>query len=394
MLMSVAIIMFSGLAMGWVCRKIRFPALFGMIIAGIIVGPYALDLLDGSILDISAQIRRAALIIILIRAGLKLDLADLKKAGRSALLLCFLPACFEMVGVVILAPMFLGLSYLEAAILGAVVGAVSPAVVVPRMIKLIDEGYGVEKGIPQMILAGASVDDVFVIVLFTTFTNLGRGESVSWMSFAGIPISIVLGAAVGIGVGLLCAMAFARFRVATAVQVIVVLSIAFVLDWFESAALIPFAGLIATMAVGAAVRRKDSAAAVRLSAIFDKLWVPAEILLFVLVGASVAVDSLGSAGLGAIALVICALAFRMVGVLVCVAASPFDFRERLFCMLAYTPKATVQAAIGGLPLAMGLPCGMTVLVVSVIAILLTAPLGAFAIDLTYAKLLKKKENRP
>lgn len=394
MLMSVAIIMLSGLAMGWVCRKIRFPALFGMIIAGIIVGPYALDLLDGSILGISAQIRRAALIIILIRAGLKLDLADLKKAGRSALLLCFLPACFEMVGVVILAPMFLGLSYLEAAILGAVVGAVSPAVVVPRMIKLIDEGYGVEKGIPQMILAGASVDDVFVIVLFTTFTNLGRGESVSWMSFAGIPISIVLGAAVGIGVGLLCAVAFARFRVATAVQVIVVLSIAVVLDWFESAALIPFAGLIATMAVGAAVRRRDSAAAVRLSAIFDKLWVPAEILLFVLVGASVAVDSLGSAGLGAIALVICALAFRMVGVLVCVAASPLDFGERLFCMLAYTPKATVQAAIGGLPLAMGLPCGMTVLVVSVIAILLTAPLGAFAIDLTYAKLLKKREDRP
>lgn len=393
MLMSIAIIMLSGLAMGWVCRKIRFPALFGMIIAGIIVGPYALDLLDDSILDISAQIRRAALIIILIRAGLKLDLADLKKAGRSALLLCFLPACFEMVGVVILAPMFLGLSYLEAAILGAVVGAVSPAVVVPRMIKLIDEGYGVEKGIPQMILAGASVDDVFVIVLFTTFTNLGRGESVSWMSFAGIPISIVLGAAVGIGVGLLCAVAFARFRVATAVQVIVVLSIAFVLDWFESAALIPFAGLIATMAVGAAVRRRDSAAAVRLSAIFDKLWVPAEILLFVLVGASVAVDSLGSAGPGAIALVICALAFRMVGVFVCVAASPLDFGERLFCMLAYTPKATVQAAIGGLPLAMGLPCGMTVLVVSVIAILLTAPLGAFSIDLTYAKLLTKKEKR-
>lgn len=393
MLMSIAIIMLSGLAMGRVCRKIRFPALFGMIIAGIIVGPYVLDLLDDSILGISAQIRRAALIIILIRAGLKLDLADLKKAGRSALLLCFLPACFEMVGVVILAPMFLGLSYLEAAILGAVVGAVSPAVVVPRMIKLIDEGYGVEKGIPQMILAGASVDDVFVIVLFTTFTNLGRGESVSWMNFAGIPISIVLGVAVGIGVGLLCAMAFARFRVAPTVQVIVVLSIAFVLDRFESAALIPFAGLIATMAVGAAVRRKDSAAAVRLSAIFDKLWVPAEILLFVLVGASVAVDSLGSAGLGAIALVICALAFRMVGVFVCVAASPLDFGERLFCMLAYTPKATVQAAIGGLPLAMGLPCGMTVLVVSVIAILLTAPLGAFAIDLTYAKLLTKKEKR-
>ncbi len=393
-LISIAIIIFAGLAMGAVCRKIRFPALFGMIIAGIIVGPHVLNLLDDSILSISAELRKIALIIILIRAGLKFELADLKKVGRSAVLLCFVPACFEVVGVVVLAPIFLGLSRLEAAILGAVVAAVSPAVVVPRMIKLIDMGYGAEKGIPQMILAGASVDDVFVIVLFTTFTGLARGESVSWLSFAGIPASIALGVAAGIGVGLVCAALFQKLRVAPTVQAIVGLATAFVLNWIESTAVIPFAGLIATMAVGAALRRKNVETAAKQAAIFDKMWIPAEIFLFVLVGASVAVDSIGEAGVGAIALVLCALVFRMVGVFICVAASPLNVRERLFCMLAYTPKATVQAAIGGLPLTMGLPCGMTVLVVSVIAILLTAPLGAFAIDLTYAKLLSKKEDRP
>lgn len=394
MLISIAIIFFAGLLVGWLCKKIRFPALFGMIIAGIIVGPHVLNLLDDSVLSISAELRKIALIIILIRAGLKFELADLKKVGRSAVLLCFVPACFEVVGVVVLAPMFLGLSHLEAAILGAVVAAVSPAVVVPRMIRLIDTGYGIEKGIPQMILAGASVDDVFVIVLFTTFTGLAQGESVSWMSFAGIPASIALGVAAGIVAGLVCAVLFQKLRAAPTVQAIVVLSTAFVLNWVESAAVIPFAGLIATMAVGAAVRRRNAETATKLAAIFDKMWIPAEIFLFVLVGASVAVDSIGAAGVGAIALVLCALAFRMVGVLVCVVASPLNVRERLFCMLAYTPKATVQAAIGGLPLAMGLSCGMTVLVVSVMAILLTAPLGAFAIDLTYTKLLTKKEDRP
>lgn len=394
MLISIAIIVFSGLLAGAVCRKVHFPALFGMIIAGIVVGPHVLNLLDDSILGISAELRKIALIIILIRAGLKFNLADLRRVGRSAVLLCFVPACFEIVGVVILAPIFLGISRLEAAILGAVVGAVSPAVVVPRMIKLIDAGYGTDKGIPQMILAGASVDDVFVIVLFTTFTNLARGGSASWISFAEIPLSIVFGVAVGIGVGLVCVVLFKRMRVAPTVQVIAVLSVAFVLNWIEGTAIVPFAGLIATMAVGAAIRKKSAESATELAAIFNKMWIPAEIFLFVLVGASVAVDSLSAAGIGAVTLVLCALVFRMVGVFVCVVASPLNIRERLFCMLAYTPKATVQAAIGGIPLAMGLHCGMTVLVVSVIAILLTAPLGAFAIDLTYPGLLKKQEDRP
>lgn len=361
-----------------------------MIIAGIIIGPHALDLLDGSILNISAEIRRIALIIILIRAGLKLDIGDLKKVGRPALLMCFVPACLEIVGMVILAPRLLGLSALDSAILGTVVGAVSPAVVVPRMIRLIDEGYGTEKAIPQMILAGASVDDVFVIVMFTAFTGLAQGNDVSWVSFVNIPISILTGIAAGILTGLLMFWFFRKFRINLMLQVVLMLAVSFILNWIEDAfSFIPFAGLIAIMSVGAELRRKDSRSAKELSGVFDRLWIPAEIFLFVLVGASVAVDSLGGAGLPAVILVFGVLAFRMVGVFLCVIGTKLNIKERIFCMLAYIPKATVQAAIGGLPLAMGLSCGMTVLTVSVIAILITAPLGAFAIDLTYKKFLQK-----
>lgn len=388
MLFSIAVILLSGLFMGWGCKKIHFPALFGMILAGIFVGPYVLNLLDSSILGISAELRRIALIIILIRAGLKLNLSDLKRVGRPAILLCFLPACFEVFGTILLAPRLLGLSYLDAAILGAVIGAVSPAVVVPRMIKLIDSGYGTEKGIPQMILAGASVDDVFVIVLFTTVTGLAQGEAVSWASFANIPISIICGILTGIVIGKLYTMLLENVDVSLPVQTIVLLSTAFILDWIETAfPLVPFAGLIAIMAMGSEIQKRNRETAVRLSSVFDQLWIPAEVILFVLVGASVAVDSLKTAGISAVLLVLGALIFRMAGVFCCTIATSLTNREKAFCMLAYTPKATVQAAIGGLPLAMGLPCGTTVLAVSVIAILITAPLGTFAIDLTYKRLL-------
>lgn len=393
MLFSIAVILLLGLLMDWFCKKVKFPALFGMILAGIFVGPYMLDLLDNSILAISTELRRIALIIILIRAGLKLDLAELKKVGRSAILLCFLPACFEILGMIILAPKFLGLSYLEAAILGAVVGAVSPAVVVPRMIKLIDSGYGTEKGIPQMILAGASVDDVFVIVLFTTFTSLAQGTTISWTSFIKIPISIIIGALVGIAVGMCCTKLFERSHSSLAAQTIMFFSIAFILDQLESAfPVIPFAGLIAIMAVGSEIKKKDREIAVRLSGVFDQLWIPAEIFLFVLVGASVAIDSLKAAGVDSLLLIFGVLIFRMAGVYCCLVATSLTIQEKMFCMLAYTPKATVQAAIGGLPLAMGLPCGAIVLTVSVIAILITAPLGAFAIDLTYKRMLKPSKS--
>lgn len=389
MLISITFILFSGMFFGFLCKKVRFPSLFGMILAGILIGPHMLNLVDDSILNISAEIRKIALIIILIRAGLKLSFEDLKKVGRPAILMCFLPATFEVLGMVLLAPRLLGITVLEAAILGAVVGAVSPAVIVPRMIKLIDEGYGTDKGIPQMILAGASVDDVFVIVLFTTFTALAQGGEVNIRSFVNIPISIVVGITVGLFIGYVLVVYFKSFHMRDSVKIAIVLGTCFALTYVEDTwgKIIPFASLIAVMAMGLMIKRQKQELATRLSGKCDKLWVIAEIFLFVLVGASVAVDSLQTAGVSAVLLILGVLVFRMLGVLVCMLGTPLGLKEKIFCMFAYMPKATVQAAIGGIPLAMGLACGDVVLTVSVIAIMITAPLGAFLIDLTYQKYL-------
>ncbi len=392
MLISISIVLLSGLLFGWLSKKIHVPSLFGMIIAGVLVGPGVLNLLDASLLAISSDLRRIALIIILIRAGLKLDISDLKKVGRSAVLMCFVPACCEVIGMVLLAPKLLGLSTLDAAILGAVIGAVSPAVVVPRMIRLIDEGYGVREGIPQMILAGASVDDVFVIVLFTTFTSLAMGDHVSAMSFVNVPISILSGIFIGSLCGWSLSFLFSKTKMNIPTKVIVMFIISFFLNWLEGVqAMIPFAGLIAIMASGTVMKQKDEKLAKGLSQAFDHLWVPAEVFLFVLVGASVAIESVKDAGLASVVLILLVLVFRMAGVCLCTLGTSLTKKERLFSMLAYTPKATVQAAIGGVPLAMGLSCGNTVLTVSVIAILITAPLGAFAIDASYRKLLRKAD---
>lgn len=391
MLISITCILFFGMFFGFLCKKMKFPSLFGMIIAGILIGPHVLNLIDGSILNISAEIRKIALIIILLRAGLKLSFDDLKKVGRPAILMCFVPATFEIIGMLLIAPKLLGISLLEAAVLGAVIAAVSPAVIVPNMIKLIDNGYGTKKAIPQMILAGASVDDVYVIVLFTTFTSLAQGGSVKVMDFINVPISIVVGIAIGLLAGFLLTIFFEKVNVRNTAKVLIVLGVSFALTYAEDTwgKIIPFASLIAVMSLGLMIKRQKQELATALSAKFDKMWVPAEVFLFVLVGASVAIESAVSAGLSAIVLLICVLVFRMFGVFVCMINTPLNLKERLFCMLAYTPKATVQAAIGGLPLAMGLLCGEIVLTVSVIAILLTAPLGAFAIDLSYKKLLEK-----
>ena len=389
MLISMAVLLLSGLALGELSKKGKLPPLFGMIVAGIVIGPCGLNLLSGRVLAISADLRRIALIVILIRAGLKLNVSDLRRVGRPAALMCFLPASFETVCVALLGPRLLGLSLQEACILGAVLCAVSPAVVVPRMIGLIDEGRGTKQGMPQMILAAASVDDVYAIVLFTTFTGLAQGGSVSAARFAAIPVSIVTGAAVGAlcGSGLL--LLFRKVPLTLPAKAAVLLAVCFVLDWAEgAAAFFPFAGLIAVMAAGTALRRGDNCLAGELSQAFDALWIPAEIFLFVLVGASVEIGSVQGAGLSAVALIGGALLGRMAGVWGCLLGTRLTGKERLFCMLAYTPKATVQAAIGGLPLAMGLPCGQCVLMVSVLAILLTAPLGAFAIDCTCGKLLQ------
>ncbi len=381
--------------MGWICKKIKLPSLLGMMITGgMILGPYVLNLLDESILGISAELRKIALIIILTRAGLGLDLSGLKKIGRPAVMMCFVPATFEIVGIVLLAPKLMGLSILEAAIMGAVLAAVSPAVVVPRMVKLMEEGYGVKQGgIPQLILAGASVDDVYVIVLFSTFTGMMQGQSTSILSFINIPVSIFLGIGIGLLIGTCLAYYFKKMHIRDTSKVLIILSISLLLVVMEDSlnTAITFSALIAIMFIGIGLQKKREVVAKRISVKYGKLWVAAEVFLFVLVGATVNVGYLGKIGVKAIVVIVGALVFRMLGVSVCLLGTSLKKTERLFAMIAYTPKATVQAAIGGIPLAMGFACGDTVLTVAVLAIVLTAPLGAFAIDFSYKKLLKKSK---
>ena len=391
MLLSISLILILGMFMGWICQKIKLPSLLGMLITGIVLGPYVLNLLDDSILGISAELRKIALIIILTRAGLGLDLAGLKKIGRPAVLMCFVPASFELIGMILLAPKLMGLTVLEAAIMGAVLAAVSPAVVVPRMVKLMDEGYGVNEGIPQLILAGASVDDVYVIVLFSTFVGMMQGEGASILKFVNIPISIFLGIAIGLLIGVLLAYFFKKMHIRDTSKVLIILSISFLLVVMEDKLSTPitFSALIAIMFIGIGLQKKRKTVAKRLSVKYGKLWVAAEVFLFVLVGATVNIGYLGKVGVKALIVIIGALVFRMFGVFVCLLGTSLKRKERLFTMLAYTPKATVQAAIGGIPLALGFTCGDLVLTVAVLAIVLTAPLGAFAIDLSYKKLLNK-----
>lgn len=394
MFFSLAIILCAGLFAGWLCKKIHLPSLLGMLAVGIIIGPYVLNLIDSSILDISAELRKIALIIILARAGLSLNISDLKKVGRPAVLMCFLPACFEIIGMILLAPMLLGISVVDAAIMGAVVGAVSPAVIVPKMISLMENGYGTEKSIPQLILAGASVDDVFVIVMFSAFTGLAKSGNFSALSFATIPISIILGIAVGVAVGYLLGIIFKKIHIRDTVKFIIIMSAAFLLVAFEDnfGSVVPFSSLIAVMCIGIAVQNIKAETAQRLSVRYSKMWVIAEIILFVLVGATVNIEYAVKAGAAAVIIIFAVLIFRMLGVFICLIKTKLNIKERLFCMLAYTPKATVQAAIGGVPLAMGLSCGNIVLTVAVLSIIITAPLGAFLIDLTYKRLLEKSVN--
>ena len=393
MLFSISLILLVGMAMGWAFNKFKLPSLIGMLLTGIILGPFVLNLIDESILTISSELRKIALIIILTRAGLGLDISGLKKIGRPALLMCFLPATFELIGIIIVAPKLMGLSFLEACVLGAVLAAVSPAVVVPRMVKLMDEGYGVKQGIPQLILAGASVDDVYVIVLFSTFVSILQGESASVVSFVNIPISIILGILIGLAIGYLLALFFKKVHIRDTSKVLIILSISLLLTVAEDnlKTAITFSALISIMFIGVGMKKWHEVLAKRISAKYAKIWVGAEVFLFVLVGATVDISYLGKVGLNAIIVILSALLFRMAGVFVCLIKSKVGLKERIFAMLAYTPKATVQAAIGGIPLSLGLACGDTVLTVAVLAIVLTAPLGAFAIDLSYNKLLKREE---
>ena len=397
MLTSLALIFLVGLAAAGICQLLKLPRILGMLAVGIILGPYVWNFLDSSILGISADLRQMALIIILIKAGLSLNLSDLKKVGRPAVLMSFVPASFEILAYVLFAPAILGITRIEAAVMGAVLGAVSPAVVIPRMVHLMEENYGTEKSIPQMILAGASCDDIFVIVLFTTFIGMCQGGQIQMSEFAKIPLSILAGVLLGGIAGWFLAQffetAYARNHyVRNSMKVLIVLGTAFLLaaaeDWLEG--VIPVSGLLAVVSMACVLKMKSTEfVSRRLSEKFGKLWLAAEVMLFVLVGAAVDIRYMAQAGLLAVIMIILALIIRAVGVWLCLLGTNLNEKERLFSVIAYLPKATVQAAIGSVPLAMGLPCGNIVLSVAVLAIIITAPLGALGMDFTYRRLLEK-----
>lgn len=393
MLTSIALILLTGFALSGLLGKLGLPGLLGMIIAGIILGPFGLGLISPEILEISAELRQLALVVILVRAGLSLDLSDLKKVGRPALLLCFLPATFELLTVTLLAPPLLGITRLEAAILGTVLAAVSPAVVVPRMLHLMESGYGRDKKIPQMIMAGASVDDVYVIVLFTGFLGMQGGSGFHAASLIMVPVSVLAGIITGIIAGCILVCIFKMFHMRDTIKVLIILSIALLMisleellkPWF------PLSGLLAVMAIGGTILKTYEPLAKRITGKFSKIWVGSEILLFVLVGAAVNITALSDTGLKSLVLIIFALVLRMAGVAISVAGTTLSKQERLFCAIAYLPKATVQAAIGSIPLAMGVPAGGLILSVAVLAIMVTAPLGAIGIDRTYKRLLNSSK---
>lgn len=394
MLLSLSLILIVGFSLSGIFNRLKLPGLMGMILTGILLGPYVLNWISNDILDISSELREIALIIILTRAGLAIDLADLKRVGRPAILMCFVPATFELVAIILLAPPLFGISVIEAAILGTVLAAVSPAVIVPRMLHLMENGYGKDKSIPQLIMAGASVDDIYVIVLFTAFMGMYGGEGFNASTLFKVPISIALGIGLGIISGVIIVKVFKRLHVRDTVKVMVILSVAFLFVSLETflKPYLPVSGLIAVMAMGATILETYEVLAKRLKGKFSKIWVGAEILLFVLVGAAVDIRYLGAAGLGAIALILVALIFRIIGVNLSLIKTPLKQKERLFCSIAYLPKATVQAAIGAIPLSAGVTSGHLILTIAVLAIMITAPIGAIGIDLTYKKFLTGPED--
>lgn len=401
MLTSLAFIFLVGPAAAAICQQLKLPRIIGMLITGIILGPYVLDLLDPSILSISSELRQMALIIILLKAGLSLDLSDLKKVGRPAVLMSFVPASFEILAFFLFAPHILGIKPIEAAVMGAVLAAVSPAIVVPRMVRLMDQNYGTDKSIPQLILAGASCDDIFVIVLFSTFSNITQGGNAHLMDFVNIPVSILFGIVLGGITGYLLSLFFEtahahKHCVRNSMKVIIVLGISFLLmaieTWMKD--IVSISGLLAVVSMACLLKIKSTTfVSKRLSDKFGKLWLAAEVILFVLVGAAVDIRYTLNAGGSAILMILVALLFRSVGVAICLIRTRLTKKERFFCILSYLPKATVQAAIGSVPLAMGLPCGQIVLSVAVLGILITAPLGAILIDGTYKKLLCQSKNK-
>ena len=387
MLLSIGMIILAGLLLGWIVSKIQLPRIIGMLLAGMLLGPYVLNVLDSSIIDMSGDLRKIALIIIIAKAGLSLDITDLKRIGRPAIMLCFVPATLELIAFVLFAPFIMGVTLLQAAILGAVMGAVSPAVTVPRLTKMIDEGIGVKKGIPQMLIAGASADDIYVIVLFTTLVGLEAGGNMNALSLLRIPEEIILGAVTGGILGVILAVYFMKVHIRDSLKVTIIMAFSMILYWIEGIA--PVSGLLAVMTMGIALNVRLQVVAKRLSAKFSKLWVAAEIFLFVLVGATVNIGYVTKAGVGMVIMLFVGLLFREFGTLISVLGVGLNKKEILFCLISQLPKATVQAAIGGVPLAMGLSCGNVVLTMAVVSIVITAPLGAIGMDATVDRFISR-----
>ncbi|MBO4927918.1 MAG: cation:proton antiporter [Clostridiales bacterium] len=393
MLMSLALMFLIGFCISGIFKKMHIPSLLGLIITGIVLGPAVLNLLDPKILSISSELREIALIVILFRAGLNLDLSDMKKIGRPAIMLCFVPASFEIVGAIILGPACLGLTRIDSAIIGAMLAAASPAIIVPKMLWLMEEGYGTDKHIPQLIMAGASADDIYAIVMFTAFIGMSKGEGISAWTIISIPISIVTGLAVGIVFGIAMSQLFKRIHLRDTIKILLLFGMSFLFVGCESyiSKFVPFSGLLAVMALGGTILNRRREVASRLSAKIAKIWVGAELLLFIMLGSAVEIKALLSAGLGSVLLILGALLFRSIGVIVSLLGSGLTLKEILYCDVAYFPKATVQAAVGAIPLAQGLACGMMVLTTAVLSILITAPLGAILMDVTVKKWLTRSK---
>lgn len=392
MLLSLSLILILGIITSSLFKRLNLPGLLGMIIVGIVLGPFIFNFISPDILNISSDIRKIALIVILTRAGLSLDIKDLKKVGRPAILLCFLPATFEIASITFLAPRFFHISYIEAAIMGTIVAAVSPAIVVPRMIELMKKGYGTNKNIPQLIMAGSSVDDVYVIVLFTAFMGMYQGKGFDSSTLLKVPISIILGLILGILIGLFSTWCFKKIHIRDTVKIMLLLSFSFIFVTIEHSlsSIVPISGLLAAMALAGTILKKKESTAKRLLKRFSKIWVLAEILLFVLVGATVDITHITDSCLISILLIFSALFFRILGVFISLTKTNLNKKERLFCSISYLPKATVQAAIGAIPLSEGVASGNIILTVAVMAILVTAPFGAIGIDLLHKRLLFHK----
>jgi NhaP-type Na+/H+ or K+/H+ antiporter len=394
MAISLAFIIILGLAADYLFRRLKLPGLVGMLLVGMLVGPHVLGLLKPEMMAVSADFRKLALIVILLRAGFELRKDTLHRTARPAILMSSVPALFEIAAIVAVAPFFLNLTTLEAAILGSILGAVSPAVVVPLMIDFMERGMGAKKGIPTLTLAASAIDDVFVIVIFTILLALEKGQAVNYLWQVGsIPISIVLGILIGLVPGYLLYKLFGKFDFTSPRRTIIIVGVAIILTWVEDLAhhWLPIASLLGVMALGFVILEKDEGLAHLISQKLKRIWVFAELLLFVLVGAQVNLEVAWHAGLAGLAVIAIGLVFRSVGTYLSVMGAGLDFKEKMFCVVSYIPKATVQAAIGAIPLEAGVPGGEVILAVAVLSILASAPIGAIAISIMGERILEKDE---